>query len=241
MHCGSREPRSSAAISAGRGSGSTWRPLSARLEGKPLTRKGASAGESIYLSGRVGAGNLQAALNLYTREKGCALVTGKLAAGFHLRLNEARLLAKYATSAIDTSDGVFDALGVLSDVNGTGYAIEHLPYVRRGVALTKLLGVHRSLLFFGGCGEYELLFTVGAGRENDFLAEAKQRGLRFYRLGTITRGSSPARTLRDGDASMDLSQVSISARDYGSVGEYLCELRTLVAGLTRHSAEGVVA
>ena len=79
----------------------------------------------------------------------------------------------------------------------------------------------------------------GARRENDFLAEAKEKGLRFYRLGIITGGISPTRTLKEGDASMDLSQVSISARDYGSVEEYLFELRRLVEGLAGRSAEGV--
>lgn len=201
------------------------------LVGEPVLRKGASEGDSIYLSGEVGAGNLEAAMSLYARRVGCAAAASRISGKFPLRLSEARLMKKYATSAIDTSDGVFDALSTLSEINGTGYIVENLPYLRRGVLLAKLLAVPTSLLFFGGCGEYELLFTVKREEETAFLSEAREKGLRFYRLGRITGGKSPQKILREDGARIDLSQVSMSARDFTTAEEYLEKLQTMVEGL----------
>jgi thiamine-monophosphate kinase len=204
------------------------------LEGQPVLRKGASAGESIYLSGEVGTGNLEAAMSLYARKKGFTAAASRLSRKFRLRLSEARLMKKYATAAIDTSDGVFDALSTLSDINGTGYIIGDLPYLRQGVLLARLLAVPKSLLFFGGCGEYELLFTIKKTTETAFLAEAKERGLRFYRLGSITGGRHPEKILRENGMSIDLSEVNISARDFENAEEYLGKLQTMVEGLKCH-------
>ena len=59
-----------------------------QVGGKAGAQEGRIRGDSIYLSGRSAHGNLQAALSLYAREKGFALVTGRLAAGFRLRLTK---------------------------------------------------------------------------------------------------------------------------------------------------------
>ncbi len=202
-----------------------------RLEGRPVLRKGARAGESIYLSGEVGAGNLEAAASLYGAKKGAAILTGRLCGALKLRLSEARLMKKYATAAIDTSDGVFDALSTLSEINGTGYRVGDLPYLRRGVLLARLLAVPKCLLFFGGCGEYELLFTVAKASEEAFLAEAREKGLSFHLLGTVIGGKEPEKTLKEDGACLDLSEVKISARDFTTTEEYLKKLQGIVEGL----------
>jgi thiamine-monophosphate kinase len=202
-----------------------------KLEGEPILRKGASEGESIYLSGEIGAGNLEAALSLYARRSGFAAAAARINGKFHLRLPEASLMRKYATSSIDTSDGVFDALNTLSEINGTGYVVENLPYLRQGVLLAKLLAVPASLLFFGGCGEYELLFTINREQETAFLSEAREKGMKFYRLGEITGGKLPRKVLKEDGACIDLSRLDISARDFGTAQEYLEELLAMVEAL----------
>jgi thiamine-monophosphate kinase len=204
------------------------------VEGRPVLRKGASAGQGIYLSGSVGTGNLEAAISLYARTKGYAAALGRLTRKLSLRLPHARVMKKYAACAIDTSDGVFDALSTISEINDTGYIVEDLPYLRQGVTLAKILGLPKSLLFFGGCGEYELLFTVQKGTEAAFLAEAKEKGLRFHRLGMITGGRHPEKVLKEDGARFDLSGVSISARDFDTAEEYLEKLQAMAGGLKCH-------
>jgi thiamine-monophosphate kinase len=170
-------------------------------------------------------------VSLYSRKKGFAALANRMANRFYLRLSEARLMSRYATSAIDTSDGVFDALNTVSEINGTGYIIEDLPYLSRGVWLAKTLSLPKSLMFFGGCGEYELLFTIKQETETAFLKEAREKGLRFYRLGSIAGGKHPRRILKENEAIIDLSEVNIAARDFGTTEEYLERLLGLVEGL----------
>jgi thiamine-monophosphate kinase len=202
-----------------------------RLERPPVLRKGASAGETIYLSGKVGAGNLQAATWLFSRNTGFTTIASRMANRFCLRISEARLMGKYATSAIDTSDGVFDALNTISEINGTGYIIEDPPYLGRGVWLAKVLSLPKSLLFFGGCGEYELLFTIKKEIEAEFLREARGKGLKFYRLGRVTGGEHPRKILKDNGATIDITEMNITARDFATAEEYLEKLINLVKGL----------
>jgi thiamine-monophosphate kinase len=202
-----------------------------RLEGPPVLRKGTTAGEIIYLSGKVGAGNLQAAVSLYSRNKALSAVAGGMANNFCLRISEARLMGKYATSAIDTSDGVFDALNTVSEINGTGYIIEDPPYLGRGAWLAKVLSLPKSLLFFGGCGEYELLFTIKKEMEAEFLREAREKVLQFYRLGRVTGGEHPRKILKDNGKTFDITEMNITARDFGTAEEYLEKLINLVKGL----------
>jgi thiamine-monophosphate kinase len=206
-----------------------------RLEGRQVLRKGAAAGDIIYLSGRVGAGNLEAAVSLSSRKKGGAAPATSMANRFCLRLSEARLMSRYATSAIDTSDGVFDALNTISEINGTGYVIEQLPYLSRGVRVAHLLSLPKSLLFFGGCGEYELLFTINEEAETAFLTEARTEGLRFYRLGRIAGGTLPRKILKEDGVLIDLSSgVNIAARDFRTTEEYLEKLQEMVEALRCH-------
>jgi len=188
-----------------------------RLEGEPVLRKGAAPGHIIYLSGKVGTGNLEAAMNLYAKNL-------PYAGRFSLRLSEASVMRRYATCCIDTSDGVFAALNAISEINGTGYCVEHLPYIHRGVLMAKTFSLPESLLFFGGSGEYELLFTIEEEKEKEFLRAAKSEGLKFYRLGRMTGGKPPGRYLEERDEKIDISDIDLDARDHSSREEYIKKL-----------------
>ena len=189
------------------------------LEGAPLLRKGCQPGDTIYCSGRIGAGNLEAAL---------ALRAGRLTAGiknrFQLRTAEAHLARRYATACIDTSDGVLMALNSLADLNSCGYRIDNLPYIKKGEWGARLLRLPVELLFSGECGEYELLFTVKPAAEVEMLQAAVTAGLKFYRLGEITTGSRPARVLRRPDGEIVLDDLTLRGRDFAEVEEYLAAL-----------------
>jgi thiamine-monophosphate kinase len=185
-------------------------------EDAPLTRVGARPGHVIYLSGRIGAGNVQAAMNLIPSGK--LRIPGLSGIRFSLRGKEAGLIRRYASSCIDTSDGVWKAISIIADINGCGYAIDTLPYHRAGALLAKAVSLPRIMLFLGECGEYELLFTAPPDYENQLLKEAKENGMRIFRLGSITKYG---RTAADGGDTIDLSSLKIEARDFDSARQYV--------------------
>lgn len=189
---------------------------------RPLNRRGARPGDVIYLSGQVGTGNLQAAMRLFAKKLIVSRAAGAIDTSFHLRISEAAMLRIFATSCIDTSDGVFNALNMISDINGTGYNIESPPYVKAGVILAKALSLPVALLLLGECGEYELLFTIASDNEKRFLQEARAKKMRFHRLGTVTEDSA-VRLLNEGRI-IDLSGQAPRGRDYEKPTEYLSEL-----------------
>jgi len=185
-------------------------------KGAPMTRVGARSGHGIYLSGRIGAGNVQAALDVIPL--GELSVRQFSGMRFPLRGKEALLIRRYASSCIDTSDGVWKAISIIADINGCGYAIDALPYHPAGALLAKAASLTQIMLFLGECGEYELLFTVPAEREREFTKETHKNGMRFYRLGVITECG---RTATDGKDTIDLRFLKTEARGFDSTRQYL--------------------
>jgi thiamine-monophosphate kinase len=136
---------------------------------KPVLRSGAREGEYFYITGPVGAGNLQAALALHD-------LPGSrfLAPNFSLRIEALPDIAAHATSCIDTSDGLFNAACTLARMSDCGFALENIPYLPAGEKLAKFLALPVSMLAFCECGEYELLFTSPAE-------------LPYRKIGRVTR------------------------------------------------------
>ena len=186
---------------------------------RSLSRIGARVGDALYVSGPLGAGNAEAALMMYPG-KGSA--GGSHPARFALRLAESRLAARFASSCIDTSDGLLRALITIASLNDRGFRLDRVPYLRRARTVASALGLAPELLMMGECGEYELLFTVSSGNEPALLSAARDRGCRLYRIGEITgRGM----VMTTGDRRIDLGSFSLSARDFDTPQrfvEYLC-------------------
>ena len=213
------------------GSSGLWRYTAAvigELEGKPMLRSGARKGDSIYISGRVGSGNLEAFLKLFPENEVSGKVLKPFKNTFKLRLEEARLVKKYATSCIDTSDGVFNALNAVAEMSGTGYVIKDIPYLRAGIIASGLFSIPEELLFFGECGEYELLFTVGKEVEAGFLGEAAEKKQVFYRIGEISEAS--VKVLDGKGSKLDLSAFDARARDYDDIKLYLKKIIDFIKG-----------
>ena len=206
-------------------------------EGPPVLRLGAVPGDLIYLSGSVGAGNLEAALTLdlasasdvqrppRISEFGFPSASGASDFGsrvrFPLRLAEAAVMRKHASACMDTSDGVCAALNTLADLNGCGFTVASLPYLPAGVRYLEQIGLPTPLLFLGECGEYELLFAVKPQHEAMLLEEARNTGLGFHRLGVFTTNG---RELREGGRTLDLGSLRLHARDFEHPQQYLTAL-----------------
>ena len=145
-----------------------------------------------------------------------------------MRTKEAELIKKYSACCIDTSDGVFNALGTISEVSRTGFVVDNLPYVKSGLLLAKTLNLPKEMLFLGECGEYELLFTLSKEREEEFHRAAREQKLTFYKLGEVREQG--LQSLRGREREIDLSTYTLRARDYTNPKDYL---RNVLDFLTR--------
>ena len=170
------------------GKSSHWRCTSSVIgfAEKTLRRSGANVGDSIYITGKIGAGNMQAM---------------KVSTRFTLQKDSAKIIQQYATSCIDTSDGVWNAVDIISAESVVGYELYDLPYDEMGLRLTSDLGYPKEMLFFCEGGEFELLFT-------------SPRDLPFHKIGQITERS---KTL-DGK---DISAFDLSAREFDHIEDYV--------------------
>lgn len=192
------------------------------LEGSPMLRSGAKVGDSIYITGSIGNGNVEAALKLYSEKRLIKQLTRGWKNLFQLRFKEAEIIKKYSYCCIDTSDGVFNALKAVSKMSGTGFVVGQLPYVKSGLLLAKALNIPKELLFLGECGEYELLFTLSKENEGEFIKEARDKRLIFQRIGEVTEQNT--KLLRERDKEIDLTNYCFKARDYAEPKEYLREV-----------------
>lgn len=188
----------------------------------PVTRRGALPGDRIYITGEIGAGNLMAALKLYSGEESGGLGVKPDQLKFPLRIREAAIIRRFATSCIDTSDGVLNGLNTLAEINQVGYRAVNLPYLAQGVQVCDLIGKPRTFLFAGECGEYELLFTIRPGREKEFIRQAEAGKLHFTYIGEVSEDS--ARILLENGKELKFNNFNISARGYNSIDQYLYDL-----------------
>lgn len=188
----------------------------------PITRKGAKAGEKIYMTGQVGAGNLEAALFLNKGNEALSVTTKNFNGRFFVRDQESRLIARYASCCMDSSDGVLNTVNTLADINEVGYVLKNLPYLCEGVQACNFLGLPPALLFMGECGEYELVFTIDPAIEEEFLNQAGKSGLKFALLGITTEILD--KVLEEDDIKRKFNDFKLSARGYSNVNLYLIDL-----------------
>ena len=124
--------------------------------GRPLQRTGIRKGDFLYATGLLGLGNAYA----YSRFFDSSLEVTYFPTA---RLDACAFTQAYATACMDTSDGLFPALGVLADVNATGFKLLlPLEEILHPAALSvcRQAGVPAWMLLAGPHGEYELLFSV---------------------------------------------------------------------------------
>ncbi|MDX8340333.1 AIR synthase related protein [Draconibacterium sp. IB214405] len=181
---------------------------------KPLMRKKTAPGELIYMTGNCGTGNLEAALQLFDLDS-------DITTQFELRHKEARLIQEFATTCIDSSDGIVNALRTISSLNNIGFLIDRLNPDPIASAFMAKLKLPEELLFLGECGEYELVFTIKPEDEKTFLSEAESRELNFAKIGTI---QEEKKVLLSGSAHYDLSDFNIGGRDFADPKEYIFAL-----------------
>lgn len=150
-----------------------------------LTRMGCLKGDVVFLSGKAGIGN---ALGLARKANLTEDVFPEKAYRPRARLKEGQLIRKFATSCMDTSDGLFITIDQLIRLNEKGYSIKVdwedvlKPEVLHLCASMK---IPRWFMAAGIHGEFELVFTIPAKEVQSFLEQAQKMNFHPIALGKI--------------------------------------------------------
>lgn len=163
-----------------------------------LQRRGARAGDEIYVSGTMGA----AAAGLAWLSSGRTTdetMDGLVEAVARYRTPEARVFLgvqvarnRAASSCMDTSDGLADALQQMSAASGVGMRIERhlLPLQAAVFPVAARLDLDPWALALAGGDDYELVFTVPRRVRRRFLHATGRTGMPpVTRIGVCTKAS----------------------------------------------------
>ncbi len=165
--------------------------------GSAVRRSGARVGDHVFVTGTIG----DAALGLKLRQ-GAKLSRGlKLSAAFRKHLIQrylapqprnalASAVRRYATAAMDVSDGLAGDLAKLCRVSGVAAVVEvaRIPLSAAAERAVEADPGLRSTLLSGG-DDYEILCTVRPARVAAFAAAARAAGVPVTAIGRIVRGS----------------------------------------------------
>jgi thiamine-monophosphate kinase len=201
-----------------------------------MTRRGARLGDIVYSTGPAGLGNAFAFERLVGGSGGSGVEYRPWA-----RLAEAAVIARYATSCIDSSDGLFATLDQLARLNAACICLpEDLSGLMHpsAVALVDRQRIPQAALLAGIHGDFELCFTIPADREASFLREMEKHGYEAVPLGVL----APMRegvTLTMGSRPLPSAALRNAYGASSSAGEYVRNVMDLLQGFGESS--GVVA
>lgn len=163
-------------------------------QGKAVRRGGASAGDDLWVSGRLG----DASLGLASLQRRATLDAGSRAACVaRLERPTPRValgiaLRGVASAMLDISDGLTGDLGHLVTASGVGASVE-FGAIPRCEALDRLLaGRDRGLAMraiLAGGDDYELLFAAPVAMRDRVLGAGRAGGVPVTRIGRIVAGS----------------------------------------------------
>ncbi len=160
---------------------------------KPIMRTKIELGDKLFASGRFGGGNANAVNQL--------LLNGKVGENFlpskvsHLN----QLVSKYASAAIDTSDGFFMALSILGELNGIDFdlSVSTLELVQiESLKVIESAKLPPWYLLAGPVGEYQILFSVGQEKAGLLNSEVEKMGYEVFEIGSIVKRMSNESTLK---------------------------------------------
>lgn len=144
---------------------------------KHLSRIGCQPGDKIYITGKIGIGNAYAAQKLLFNNQMDSRLRGNDNLRFfpEAKLEWRNILLKYATSCIDTSDGVLSSLDQIMRLSNVGFKFRNdwsETLEEKSKQLFHNYNLPLWLLLTGEHGEFELLFSIPAEKEKEFLNEA---------------------------------------------------------------------
>jgi thiamine-monophosphate kinase len=184
-----------------------------------LSRVGCKPGDILYSSGRLGIGNAYAISKLISKTN--SLTEYKPNA----RIKECSLISKYASSCMDTSDGLISTLDQLLRLNDVGFEIStDLEKIIDDDALnySQKLNIPPWLLLAGQHGEFELIFTIPQNLKLAFLEEGLLIGFEPIELGKVIASKGIKMNLYDQLISINSAFIrNLPMETNGDINHYL--------------------
>jgi thiamine-monophosphate kinase len=174
-------------------------------------RAGARAGDAVFVSGTIG----DSALGLRVMSGGLSASTGavRFLRGRYLlpnpRLALAPVVRRYASSAMDVSDGLVGDLGHICEVSGVS-AVVRAADVPLSPAARAVLAADPALLsaVLNGGDDYEILTTVPSKAASAYVAAASAAGVPVVRIGEIVAGTGLPSVLDSAGAPVIMASAS---------------------------------
>ena len=188
-----------------------------------LSRKGIQQGDVIYLTGPVGMGTATGFANFVVKNHSPKLASDiEMAFKPKARFKEASIIGRFASSCIDTSDGLLAALDFLCDINGfqCSLSLAKKHYHPICHQLTSQLNVPLILFSSIHLGEFELVFTVPKKNQEHFESEMNQNQLPFFEIG---RMDNSLESLNINGVTVELKPIRNLLNDIKNPAYYLKE------------------
>jgi thiamine-monophosphate kinase len=167
-------------------------------KGRMVHRAGAKTGDQVFVSGTIGDAALGLGIRLGTLEapKAAAAYLRDRYLNPQPRTALAPLIRRFASSAMDVSDGLVGDLAHICEASGVGAEIEagQVPLSRQARAVIGGNGRTLGMALTSG-DDYEILATVTKSRAGRFQAAARSAGVPVARIGRIVEGSGPPAVL----------------------------------------------
>ena len=174
------------------GGDTTRGPLSITIQvqgyaaaGQALRRDGASAGDLICVSGRLGDAGAGLALVLQDKADQSDYLVQRFLSPLP-RIKTGQALLGIASAAIDISDGLLADLGHMLERSQVGASLQ-VDAIPLSQALQKAVGEKQALQLALSAGDdYELCFCVPAEQAGELRTIAEQTGVPLCQIGVIT-------------------------------------------------------
>ncbi len=158
-----------------------------RIINRLVSRRGSKPGDVIVTTGTfgltwLGFQHLLRGMSLPDRLRELAI---KAVYEPKARVDEGILISNYASSSIDSSDGLYWSLKELSRASGYGFLVNKIPLdptISKFIEKRKLDPL--DVVFHGG-EEYHIIFTVPREELPHLRAESSRKGLNFLEIGVV--------------------------------------------------------
>ena len=189
-----------------------------KCSNKYLKRTGCKSGEVLYTTAPAGRGNAFA-LDVLFREN---IMKYKFLP--EARLKEGLIIKDYATSCMDTSDGLISTLDQLIRLNNIGFELEsecEKILEADSVNIASLNKIPNWLLLAGEHGDFELVFTIPNNREKEFLSVAEKNNWYPLKLGKVIETSQLKLLINGKLITVDGEKIRNLAFDTKDIFKYL--------------------
>lgn len=183
-------------------------------QGRMIARTGVKPGDLLYVSGTIGDAALGLKLRLGGGEALDAASRDFLFARYLIpqpRLALAPALRRFASGAMDVSDGFVGDLAKMLRVSGVSARVE-LPRLPLSVAAHQLIALDPNFFEIAATGgdDYEILASVAPPNAAGFEAEAAKAGVMVTRVGQALAGAAPPRFLSGDGAEIAFKRGAFS-------------------------------